>query len=182
MKLGFISIVLLWSLAIMLALVATPAPAQAARVYVIMGQGGSLTSGGMRSLATRIAQIPGMRVTTHKWKYPNVIVNDIRRLPANERIILVGYSLGANATTWIASGVRRPIALAVAYDPSIYSYILPAPHNVKRFMLYHNNGRSKLGHARIPGAETTEINEGHLAVDYDRRLHARTIAAIRAVR
>ncbi len=158
------------------------APAEAARVYVIMGQGGSLTSGGMRSLAGRIVQIPGMRVSVHKWKYPNVIVHDISRLPAREKVILVGYSLGANATTWISNGVRRPIDLAVAYDPSVYSYILPAPRNVKRFMLYHNNGRSKLGHARIPGAETVEINEGHLAVDYDQRLHARTLAAIRAVR
>ncbi len=160
------------------------APAEAARVYVIMGQGGSLTSGGMRGLAARIAQIPGMRVSVHKWKYPNVIVNDIRRLPRNERVVLVGYSLGANATTWISNGVRRPIELAVAYDPSIFSYILPAPPNVKRFLLYHNNGRSGFGHARIvgPQVETVEISEGHLAVDYDQRLHARTIAAVRAVR
>ncbi len=101
--------------------------AEAARVYVIMGQGGSLTSGGMRSLAARIAQIPGMRVSVHKWKYPGVIVNDIKRLPGAEQVILIGYSLGANATTWISNALpRREIALAVAYDPSIYSYIQSA--------------------------------------------------------
>jgi hypothetical protein len=134
----------------------------------------------MKQLASRLAKIRGLTVSVHKWKYPNVIVNSILRLPKNERVILVGYSLGANATTWVSNGVRRPIALVVAYDPSVYSYVLPAPSNVHRLILFHNNGHSRLGHARIPGkqVETIEINEGHLSVDYDQRLHAKTIEAI----
>jgi pimeloyl-ACP methyl ester carboxylesterase len=162
------------------------APAEAARVYVIMGQGGSLTSGGMKQLASRLARLPGLKVSVHKWKYPGVIIADIKRLPAKEPIILIGYSLGAHTTTYIAHYLpNREIALAVAYDPSIYSAVqFPAGPNIKHFLLYHNSGRSRLGHARIAGrqVQTTEISEGHLSVDYDQRLHARTIAAVRAVR
>ncbi len=158
------------------------APAEAARVYVIMGQGGSLTSGGMRSLAARIAQIPGMRVSVHKWKYPGVIINSIQRLPKDEPVILIGYSLGAHTVTYVAHYLpRREIALGICYDPSIYSAVqFPASANIQRLIVYHNNGRSRLGHARISGpqVETVEINEGHLAVDYDQRLHASTIGAI----
>ncbi len=158
------------------------AHAKADRAYVIYGQGGAVTSMGMRSLASRLATIPGLTVTTHKWKYPNVVVNDIRRQRATERIILIGYSLGANATTWISSAVRpRTIDLAVAYDPSVYSYLRSVGTNVRRFILYHNNGRSRFGHAYIEGkqVETIEINEGHLSVDFDQRLHARTIEAVK---
>ncbi len=157
------------------------APAEAARVYVIYGQGGALTSMGMKRLASRLAQLPGLTVSSHDWKHPGVIVNSIRRLPKGEPVILIGYSLGANATTWISNAIpRREIALAVAYDPSIYSKILPAGRNVRKLILYHNNGRSVLGHARIPGpqVETFEINQGHLSVDFNRQLHANTIGAI----
>ncbi len=170
-------------LVVLLALFVTPA--EAARIYVIYGQGGVITSMGMRSLASRLAQMPGLTVSTHSWKYPNAIVDDIRRLPADEPVIIIGYSLGANATTWISRAIpRRAIALAVAYDPSIYSYVIPVGPNVKRMLVYHNNGSSRLGHARITGpqVETTEINEGHMSVDDDERLHAKTIAAVRAVR
>ncbi len=158
------------------------APAEAARVYVIYGQGGAVTSGGMRQLASRLARIRGLTVSTHSWKYPGRIIADINRLPKGEPVILIGYSLGAHTTTYVAHYLpRREIALAVCYDPSVYSAVqFPAGPNIRRLILYHNNGRSRLGHARIPGrqVETIEINEGHLAVDYDQRLHARTIAAV----
>lgn len=162
------------------------APAEAARVYVIMGQGGSLTSGGMKQLASRLAQIRGLTVSVHKWKYPGVIIADIKRLPKTEPVILIGYSLGAHTTTYVAHYLpHREIALAVAYDPSVYSAVqFPAGRNIKRFLLYHNGGRSRLGHARISGhqVETTEIAMGHLSVDYSEALHRKTIAAVRAVR
>ncbi len=171
-------------LVVLLALFVTPA--EAARVYVIDGQGGFLTSMGMHRLASRLAQIPGLTVTTHPWKYPGAIVDSIKRLPKGEQVILIGYSLGAHMTTYISNSMpSRRFALLVAYDPSIYSAYQGGPgSNVKRMLLYHNNGSSTFGHARIPGrqVETTEITEGHMAVDDDERLHAKTIAAVRAVR
>src|SRR5258706_1198500 len=152
-----------------------------ARVYVIYGQGGALTSMGMVRLASRLSNMPGLTVTTNSWKYPGIITTDIQHQPPDVPIILLGYSLGANATTWGSNAVpHREIALAVAYDPSVYSTVTPASPNIKRMLLYHNNGRSVLGHARIPGpqVETTEIDDWHLMVDWDQVLHSLTIAAI----
>ena len=153
-----------------------------ARVYVIYGQGGALTSSGMTQLAARLSEIRGLTVSSHDWfNGPNVIVNNIRQLPTDEPVILIGYSLGANATTWISNALpNREIALAIAYDPSIHSKVLPADGNVRRMLLYHNNSFSLWGHARIrgPQVETTEINEGHLSVDSDQQLHARTLEAV----
>jgi len=162
-----------------------PTSSTQARVYVITGQGGKATSGGMVQLASRLARIPGLAVSTHGWKRPGIIVEDIKHnVPPGVPVILVGYSLGANATTWISNAIgNREVALAVAYDPSIYSYIQPARGNVRRMLLYHNNGRSMLGHARIPGehVETLEVRMGHLSVDWSQKLHTKTINAIMQV-
>jgi hypothetical protein len=153
-----------------------------ARVYVIFGQGGALTSTGMTRLAARLSEIRGLTVSSHDWfKGPNIIVNSIRQLPKGEPVILIGYSLGANATTRISHALpNREIALAIAHDPSIHSEVFPADGNVRRMLLYHNNSLSLWGHARIPGlqVETTEINEAHLSVDSDQQLHARTLEAV----
>ena len=153
-----------------------------ARVYVISGQGGALTSSGMTQLAARLSEIRGLTVSSHDWfEGPNIIVNSIRKLPKDEPVILIGYSLGANATTRISHALpNREIALAIAYDPSIHSEVFPADGNVRRMLLYHNNSLSLWGHARIPGpqVETTEINQGHLSVDSDQQLHARTLEAV----
>jgi len=153
-----------------------------ARVYVIYGQGGALTSSGMTQLAARLSEIRGLTVSSHDWfNGPNFIVNSIRQLPTDEPVILIGYSLGANATTRISRALpNREIALAIAYDPSIHSEVFPADGNVRRMLLYHNNSLSLWGHARIPGpqVEATEINEGHLSVDSDQQLHARTLEAV----
>jgi hypothetical protein len=153
-----------------------------ARVYVISGQGDALTSSGMTQLAARLSEIRGLTVSSHDWfNGPNFIVNSIRQLPTDEPVILIGYSLGANATTRISHALpNREIALAIAYDPSIHSEVFPADGNVRRVLLYHNNGLSLWGHARIPGpqVETTEINQGHLSVDSNQQLHARTLEAV----
>jgi hypothetical protein len=58
-------------------------------------------------------------------------------LPTDEPVILIGYSLGANATTRISHALpNREIALAIAYDPSIHSEVFPADGNVRRMLLY----------------------------------------------
>jgi pimeloyl-ACP methyl ester carboxylesterase len=171
-------------LGILLALFLAVTPAEAARVYVIYGQGGAITSLGMVALASRLEKIPGLTVSTHPWEYPGVIVSDIRALPKDEPVILIGYSLGAGMTTYIAAKVpRRKIALAVAYDPSVWAPPLPAGPNVQRLLLYKNEGHNIYGRASISGrqVETTRINEGHMMVPFDQALHTRTIAAVRRV-
>ncbi len=153
------------------------------RAYVIFGQGGRITSLGMASLANRIEAL-GITVTTHGWAYPDIVAASIRELPKSERIAIIGYSLGANATTWISNKLAMHIDLIVAYDPSVWSTIEPAGKNVARLLLYHNNAATNIfGMARIPGpqVETTEISMAHIAVDFSEPLHVKTLAAVRDV-
>jgi hypothetical protein len=152
------------------------------RVYVIFGQGGRITSLGMVSLADRIAAL-GIETSTHSWGYPGIVVQSIQQLKSMEPVAIIGYSLGANATTWISNKLSRVVDLIVAYDPSVWSNIEPAGRNVKRLLLYHNSGINFFGKARIPGpqVETTEISMSHILVDYSEPLHQKTLEAIRIV-
>ncbi len=155
------------------------------RVYVIYGQGGALTSGGMVNFASRLRQYKHLNVTTHTWNNPGLIVNSINKMAPDTPIVIIGYSLGANDTTWITGNLpRRQIALVVAYDPSVYGYIYPRSPNIKRFLLYHNQGALGFGHAIIPGLgiERYDVHTSHLLVDYNSALHARTIEAVKKVR
>jgi hypothetical protein len=78
---------LLAALAIVLAL---SSEALAARIYVMYGQGGIVTSPGMLDLAGRLRKL-GHTVTTHNWDDYNRIAADIRRLPATTPIVLIDF-------------------------------------------------------------------------------------------
>lgn len=153
-----------------------------ARIYVIYGQGGIITSGGMAVLAGRIRGLwPQAVVSTHGWNNPGAIARDVLVQPASTQIVLVGYSLGANCTTWVSQAVgEREIALAVAYDPSVLSIVTNPGANVKRLLLYHNSDWEPEGHAVFAGKqiETTQISMPHLAICYSEILHQKTLAAI----
>jgi len=155
-----------------------------ARFYVIYGQGGFITSIGMSNLASRIAHLyPISKVTTHAWKYPSNITNDIQKQSTSTKIILIGYSLGANAVTWVSNSIGRTIDLAVCYDPSVLSLVNNPNTNVKRLLLYHNVDREPEGHAIMTGpqVERTDISMWHLGVCFDEGLHQKTLAAIQQV-
>lgn len=154
------------------------------RVYVIYGQGGIITSYGMKLLANKIeTQFPHSIVTCHSWDDPHSIANDMSKW-FNMPIVLIGYSLGANCVTWAAEDFKGVVDLAVCYDPSVLSIVINPGTNVKRLLLYHNNDIEPEGHAvfKGPQVETTQINEFHLAICYDQALHAKTLAAMVEIR
>lgn len=158
--------------------------AERARVYVLTGQGGRATSGGIVQLANKLAEDKRLLVSIHVWKNYNDVVRSIWTLPPGTPIIVIGYSLGANATTWISNATPlRQIDLVVAYDPSVLTVVSPAGPNVSRLLLYHNTSVGPYGHARIPGlqVETTETRMAHLRVDWSMALHRKTHAAIERV-
>jgi hypothetical protein len=154
-----------------------------ARIFVMYGQFGFITSMGMASLAKRIAAAhPNCLVTTHSWDEVYAISNEIKSLA--EPVILVGYSLGANSVTVAAANdPKRPIALAVCYDPSVSGMIVQPTANIKRLLLYHNQGSGALGHEIFfgPMVERFDINQLHLTVCFNETLHQKTLGAIAAV-
>lgn len=171
-------------LCLCLALKAQAAPATL-RAYVLYGQGGTLMSRGMERLAKSLEKMdPGIQVSTHDWESYRDVAKDIGKLPAETPVVIIGYSLGGNMTTWISNAVApRRIDLIVAYDPTERAEVRPAGSNVKRLLLYHNNSIEPWGHARIRGSqvETTETRNSHLAIGNSNWLHGKTRAAVEKV-
>jgi hypothetical protein len=155
------------------------------RVYVLYGQGGDFMSRGIRELAAGLEKMDSrLQVSVHEWKNHKEVAKDIAALPADTPIVLIGYSLGANATTWISNAVApRAIDLIVAYDPSVLMKVESAGSNVRRVLLYHNTSAEPWGHARIrgPRVETTETRNSHLVIADSKWLHKKTRAAVSRV-
>lgn len=155
------------------------------RAYVLYGQGGKTMSYGIEALAKSLEEMdPRMRVSTHVWEDYKDVAKDVRKLPSDTPVVIIGYSLGANATTWISDAVSpRNIDLIVAYDPSVRAEVKPAGSNVRRLLLYHNNSAEPFGHARIrgPQVETTETRNSHFTLGNSSWLHGKTRAAVSQV-
>lgn len=163
----------------------TQAAPRDVRVYVLYGQGGSMMARGMKALTESLQKMDSrLQVSMHEWKDHRDVVKKIANLPADMPVVLIGYSLGANATTWISNELpSRMIELIVAYDPTVLSEVQPAGRNVKRVLLYHNNSLEPFGHARIQGpqVETVETKNTHFSVGSSSWLHGKTRTAVSQV-
>jgi hypothetical protein len=86
------------------------------RIYVLSGWFGmGPLSSGMSALVPRLQRF-GL-TTYHDWNDQQIIVA-MNRLPVTQKIVIVGFSLGANELGWIEGRIKRRINLGVAYDPS----------------------------------------------------------------
>jgi hypothetical protein len=156
------------------------------RIYVLYGQYGVTTSAGMYLLAQSLARYG--EVSVHEWN-DRTIVPDARR--HSGKIVIIGYSLGANSTVAIANKLPH-VDLIVAYDPSRLS---PLAHeangeftqevkaSVRRAICFYNPYAWYFGGARLEGpqVETVPISHYHLAVAMDQSLHEITEQAVRQV-
>jgi len=148
-------------------------------VYLIHGQGGKATSLGIDWMAAEINKIKGTRVKVFDWGDWQSIVRDIYTKPVKSHIILIGYSLGANATEWIQQVLKTgslqgnhivsklvpgySIGLLVAMDPSIWTVSVPLLSNVRHALLFHNvNPVNVVGHADLVAG--TGFNPSNLRV------------------
>lgn len=114
-----------------------PAPKYEARMYGMTGLFGQVSgaSAGVFTVLDDIAnKFPTVKIykRAHYQKHAvlaTAIANyEIDKLP----IILLGHSLGANATTWIATRLLArgiPVASVFAYDPT--PFVLCVPRNVQ---------------------------------------------------
>jgi hypothetical protein len=165
-------------------------PKKPVRVYVLLGgmwgPDGYVFSRGMIGLAGRIAEIPGVSADVRVWSDYPAVAREIARLPAGERVVLVGYSGGGSRATWIADALgNRPIDLIVAYDPSPKWQMKGLHANVKHAVSYHNlnpmfmnlGGGIMTGHNVL----SIDISEPHLSVQSDEALHRRTLQLISAL-
>jgi hypothetical protein len=156
------------------------------RIYVLYGQFGLPTSTGMYFLAEKLARYG--RVSVHQWN-DRTIVSDAKRQTG--KIVIIGFSLGANSTAAIANRLPH-VVLIVAYDPSRLSpladqvkgeFVQHVKPTVRRAICFYNPNAWYFGGARLNGSqvETVAIADYHLAVPMDARLHDITEEAVRQV-
>jgi hypothetical protein len=148
--------------------------------FVLMGQGGRLSSFGMISLHSRI---PGSS-SIHSWNDPRVL-KLIKDYPG--KIAVVGYSLGANQLGWISDHCGKEIELGVAYDPSRYSPLVKNGYQrapkFKKLLCYYNEGAMFFGGSYYKGSnvELVKVNNFHLGIQFMEDLHKKTLEAIKEV-
>jgi hypothetical protein len=163
-----------------------PASNTGVRIYILYGQYGFPTSSGMYGLAQSLGRYG--KVTTHYWD-DRTIVSDARQ--QSGKIVIIGYSLGANSAALIAKRLAR-VDLVVAYDPSRLSplakpengeYTEAVASSVRRAICFYNPNAWYFGGARLVGSqvETVAINDYHLAVPMNWRLHEITEEAVKKV-
>ncbi len=157
------------------------------RIYVLSGWFGRTASPGMNALATSL-NIYG-RTSFHGWRDPTVI-RQINR--CMDKVVVIGFSLGANQLGWYNDHVERRIELGIAYDPSKQSPLVTrnaAGEYVQHVELYdklvcyyhpqawHYGGSKFEG----PGVVTVTVNGPHLTMQFNNALHQRTIEEVRAL-
>lgn len=172
------------------------------RIYVLMGGviswDGAVTSAGMNGLIERLRPL-GL-VMSWPWHEYRDMVAEIAKHP-DDKTIGIGYSGGGAHLTWAATGYYETVNkngqrerssdpykprfdLMVLYDPSPKSGMFDLTNfpNVKRCLLYYNESPLMFGLGggitRGPQVMTIAIREQHLAVQFDKKLHDRTVMEV----
>ncbi len=114
------SIALATALALCCSLICSPAGAKTF-VGVLWPMFGPFLAVGLVELVAEIKLMPNVEVKTYLHQNWPSLVEDINRQPKGTRTLVVGYSLGANATVFVANKVDY-IDSIIALQPSMLSW------------------------------------------------------------
>jgi len=150
----------------------------------LVGYDGYAVSPGILLLAHRLSSFG--EVSTFNWSAEREVVERVAGLDPGDKVALIGYSGGGFAITHVAEDLNgkapRKIDLLIAYDPSPTWSMKALGRNVARAICYCNDTPLffGLGGGRLKGAsvEVVDISVPHVAVQFDERLHQRTIAEV----
>jgi hypothetical protein len=106
--------------ALFAALISTSAQAKTF-VGVLWPMFGPLPAIGLVELTAEVRTMPDVEVHTYLHQEWPDLVKDISHLPEGTRTIVIGYSLGANATSWVVNKSKY-IDLVIALQPSMLSW------------------------------------------------------------
>jgi len=149
-----------------------------------VGPDGYAVSPGILVLAHRLRTFG--EVSTHNWSARDDVTQRIAALSPNDKVVLIGYSGGGFAITEVAQDLDRSpphrVDLLIAYDPSPTWSVKSIGNNVVKAICYCNDLPLffGMGGAKLKGAnvDTVAITEPHPVVQFDERLHRRTIAEV----
>jgi hypothetical protein len=169
------------------------------RIYLLLGGffgwDGVVTSAGMYGLKKRLeAAVDKVTVRVYNWDKYREASRDAYLLN-DSKTVFVGYSGGGWAEALACNYVTPRVDLLIAYDPSPW-WKLKQPEamlhiNVRRAITYQNKRRSfpspygylgggvLLAGSSGPEIERVPIDENHAMVQFDSKLHDRTIEEVR---
>jgi hypothetical protein len=136
-------------------------------VGVLWPMFGPLPAIGLVELAAEIRMMPDVEVTTYLHQEWPTLVEDLQKLPKGTRTVIIGYSLGANATAFVAN--KTYVDLIIALQPSMLSWNPAITGKVGRMIeVYNPNplltfggmGSKKLIGPNIEYVENTDSHPG----------------------
>jgi hypothetical protein len=92
---------------------------------------------GLVELVAELKMMPDVEVSTYLHQSWPSLVQDIDGQPPGTRTVVVGYSLGANSSVFVANQAKH-VDLIVALQPSMLSWNPPVTGNVGRMIEIYN--------------------------------------------
>jgi hypothetical protein len=106
-------------------------------VGVLWPMFGPLPAIGLVALVGELKLMPDVEVKTYLHQSWPSLVEDIDRQPPGTRTVVVGYSLGANSSVFVANKARY-VDLIIALQPSMLSWNPPVTGKVGRMIEIYN--------------------------------------------
>jgi hypothetical protein len=106
-------------------------------VGVLWPMFGPLPAIGLVELVAELKLMPDVEVSTYLHQSWPALVEDIERQPPGTRIVVVGYSLGANSSVFVANKAKY-IDVIIALQPSMLSWNPAVTGRVGRMIEVYN--------------------------------------------
>jgi hypothetical protein len=135
-------------------------------VGVLWPMFGPLPAIGLVELVAELKLLPDVEVSTYLHQSWPALVEDIERQPPGTRTVVVGYSLGANSSVFVANKARY-IDVIIALQPSMLSWNPEVTGRVGRMIEVYNPNPSMtfggMGSKKLigPNIEYIDNNDSH---------------------
>jgi hypothetical protein len=157
-------------------LVCSPVYAKAF-VGVLWPMFGPLPAPGLVELVAELRMMPNVEVRTYLHQSWPALVEDIDHQPPGTHTIVVGYSLGANSSVFVANKAKY-VDLIVALQPSMFSWNPPVTGNVGRMIEIYNPNPAMtfggMGSNKLSGPNIEYIanNDSHPGAQFNPEFHS----------
>ncbi len=141
-------------------------------VGVLWPMFGPLPAIGLVELVAELKRLPDVEVKTYVHQAWPSLVEDLKHLPPGTHTLVVGYSLGANSSVFVANNSKY-IDTIIALQPSLFSWNPPVTGKVGRYIeIYNPNAWETfggMGSRKLigPNIEYIANNDSHPGAQFD---------------
>ena len=141
-------------------------------VGVLWPMFGPLPAIGLVELVAELKRMPDVQVETYVHQAWPSLVEDLKHLPPGTHTVVVGYSLGANSSVFVANNSKY-IDTIIALQPSLLSWNPPVTGKVGRYIEIYNPNPWEtfggMGSRKLvgPNIEYIANNDSHPGAQFD---------------